>query len=394
MIYLDNAGTTKVSEKVMSKILPYFSEIYGNASSLNTLGQKAKEELEKARMIVADCIGAEVNEIYFTSGGSESDNWAIETACKKGEMNGKKHIITSAIEHHAILNTLSEKQKQGFKITYLPVYENGIVKVSDLLNAIDDETCLVTIMYANNEIGTIQPIEEIGKICRERKIPFHTDAVQAVGHLPIDVKKQNIDMLSMSGHKFHAPKGVGVLYIRKGIPIFNFINGGSQERGKRAGTENIAGIVGLATALQDAVANMEENNNKMQKFRDLLFENLTRIPHSKINGDKNMRLANNFNMSFEGIEGESLLLLLDDKGICASSGSACTSGSLEPSHVLLAIGLPHEVAHGSLRLTLSKYTNLDEIKKVIEVLPKIVEYLRSISPVWDELKKGERKYVL
>lgn len=394
MIYLDNAGTTKVSEKVMSKILPYFSEIYGNASSLNTLGQKAKEELEKARMIVADCIGAEVNEIYFTSGGSESDNWAIETACKKGEMNGKKHIITSAIEHHAILNTLNEKQKQGFKITYLPVYENGIVKVSDLLNAIDDETCLVTIMYANNEIGTIQPIEEIGKICRERKIPFHTDAVQAVGHLPIDVKKQNIDMLSMSGHKFHAPKGVGVLYIRKGIPIFNFINGGSQERGKRAGTENIAGIVGLATALQDAVANMEENNNKMQKFRDLLFENLTRIPHSKINGDKNMRLANNFNMSFEGIEGESLLLLLDDKGICASSGSACTSGSLEPSHVLLAIGLPHEVAHGSLRLTLSKYTNLDEIKKVIEVLPKIVEYLRSISPVWDELKKGERKYVL
>ena len=394
MIYLDNAGTTKVSEKVMSKILPYFSEIYGNASSLNTLGQKAKEELEKARMIVADCIGAEVNEIYFTSGGSESDNWAIETACKKGEMNGKKHIITSAIEHHAILNTLSEKQKQGFKITYLPVYENGIVKVSDLLNAIDDETCLVTIMYANNEIGTIQPIEEIGKICRERKIPFHTDAVQAVGHLPIDVKKQNIDMLSMSGHKFHAPKGVGVLYIRKGIPIFNFINGGSQERGKRAGTENIAGIVGLATALQDAVANMEENNNKMQKFRDLLFENLTRIPHSKINGDKNMRLANNFNMSFEGIEGESLLLLLDDKGICASSGSACTSGSLEPSHVLLAIGLPHEVAHGSLRLTLSKYTNLDEIKKVIEVLPKIVDYLRSISPVWDELKKGERKYVL
>ena len=394
MIYLDNAGTTKVSEKVMSKILPYFSEIYGNASSLNTLGQKAKEELEKARMIVADCIGAEVNEIYFTSGGSESDNWAIETACKKGEMNGKKHIITSAIEHHAILNTLNEKQKQGFKITYLPVYENGIVKVSDLLNAIDDETCLVTIMYANNEIGTIQPIEEIGKICRERKIPFHTDAVQAVGHLPIDVKKQNIDMLSMSGHKFHAPKGVGVLYIRKGIPIFNFINGGSQERGKRAGTENIAGIVGLATALQDAVANMEENNNKMQKFRDLLFENLTRIPHSKINGDKNMRLANNFNMSFEGIEGESLLLLLDDKGICASSGSACTSGSLEPSHVLLAIGLPHEVAHGSLRLTLSKYTNLDEIKKVIEVLPKIVDYLRSISPVWDELKKGERKYVL
>ncbi|MGN1227424.1 MAG: cysteine desulfurase NifS [Christensenellales bacterium] len=394
MIYLDNAGTTKVSQEVKDAILPYFDDIYGNASSLNVIGQIAKEHLDNARKIVAKCINASENEIYLTSGGSESDNWAIESACKIGEKKGKKHIITSAFEHHAIFDTLKEKEKQGFSVTYLPVYENGIIKVEDLKNAINDNTCLVTIMFANNEIGTIQPIKEIGEICREKGVIFHTDAVQAVGQVPIDVEKMNIDMLSMSGHKFHAPKGVGVLYCRKQVPLYKFINGGTQERNKRAGTENIAGIVGLATALNEAVNHMEQITQKEKYLRDKLFNELGKIPHSKINGDKNIRLSNNFNMSFEGIEGESLLLYLNDESVCASSGSACTSGSLDPSHVLLAIGLPHEIAHGSLRLTLSKYTTEDEIDKVIEVVPKIVEKLRAISPVWDELVKGERKYVI
>ncbi len=394
MIYLDNAGTTKVSDKVLKGIQPYFNEIYGNASSLHTAGQIAKEHLESARADVAKCLNANADEIYFTSGGSESDNWALNSAAKYGALKGKKHIITSAIEHHAILHTLDELKKQGFEVTYLPVYENGIVKVEDLKNAIRPDTVLVTIMFANNEIGTIQPVEEIGKICREKGIIFHTDAVQAVGHLPIDVEKMNIDMLSMSGHKFHAPKGVGALYCRKGTPLFNFIYGGAQERNRRAGTENLPGIVGLATALKDATSEMEETAKREKYLRDKLFTELKKIPHSKINGDLEKRLPNNFNMCFEGIEGESLLLLLDEKGICASSGSACTSGSLDPSHVLLAIGLAHEVAHGSLRLTLSKYTTEEEIDATIKAVPEVVDYLRKMSPVWDELQKGERKYAL
>ena len=394
MIYLDNAGTTKVSKHVIEEMLPYLDEIYGNASSLHTAGQIAKEKLEASREQIAKAINADKDEIYFTSGGSESDNWAIESACKYASLRGKKHIITSAFEHHAILHTLQQKEKEGFEITYLPVYENGIVKVEDLQRAIRPDTFLVTIMYANNEIGTIQPISEIGKICRENKIIFHTDAVQAVGHLPIDVKSEQIDMLSISSHKFHGPKGVGALYCRKATPLFNLIYGGAQERNRRAGTENLAGIVGMATALTDAVAEMDKVSKHEIALRDKLFASLSKIPYSKINGDRSVRLPNNFNMSFEGIEGESLLLLLDDRGICASSGSACTSGSLDPSHVLLAIGLPHEVAHGSLRLTLSKYTTEQEIDQVIKAVPEVVEYLRKISPVWDELEKGERKHAI
>ena len=393
-IYLDNAGTTKVRQEVKNAMLPYFDEIYGNASSLHTIGQIAKEHLQQARHTIANCLNAQDDEIYFTSGGSESDNWAIETACKFGKLTGKNQIITSAFEHHAILHTLEEKQKQGFEIVYLPVYENGIIHLEDLKNAITNKTCLVTIMFANNEIGTIQPISEIGALCREKQIIFHTDAVQAVGHLPIDVKKMNIDMLSMSGHKFHGPKGVGALYCKKGTPLFSFIHGGAQERNRRAGTENLPGIVGMSGAVDVACTDMAETASHEIKLRNKLFEELSKIPHSKINGDLVNRLPNNFNMSFEGIEGESLLLLLDDKGICASSGSACTSGSLDPSHVLLAIGLPHEIAHGSLRLTLSKFSTEQEIDETIKVVPEIVEYLRTISPVWDKLKKGEIKHVI
>ncbi len=394
MIYLDNAGTTKVSPEAKEAMLPFLDEIYGNASSLHSAGQRAKEYLEEARAKIAKCLNAEANEIYFTSGGSESDNWAIETACKMGKMKGKMHIITSAFEHHAILHTLEEKKKEGFSITYLPVYENGIVHPNDLEKAITNETCLVTIMFANNEIGTIQPIEELGRICRERNVTFHTDAVQAVGHIKIDTKAMNIDMLSLSGHKFHAPKGVGALYCKKGVPLFKFIQGGAQEKNRRAGTENVAGIVAMATALENACKEMDAVANREKILRDRLFDGLSQIPHSKINGDREKRLPNNFNMSFEGIEGESLLLLLDDEGICASSGSACTSGSLDPSHVLLAIGLIHEIAHGSLRLTLSKYTTADEIEKTISATKKVVKYLREISPVWDKLEKGEQKHVI
>lgn len=394
MIYLDNGATTKVSESVKQAMLPYMDNIYGNASSLHQMGQIAKEHLEKAREEIASLLGCEAREIYFTSGGSESDNWAIDSACKMGERKGKKHIITSAFEHHAILHTLQEKEKQGFRVTYLPVYENGIVKVEDLQNAICDDTCLVTIMFANNEIGTIQPIQEIGKICREKGVTFHTDAVQAVGHIPVNVKDLNVDMLSISAHKFHGPKGVGLLYCKKTTPLFNYINGGAQERNRRGGTENLMGVVGMAKALEEAVKEMDETAQKEARLRDKLFSELSKIPHSKINGDVNHRLPGNFNMSFEGIEGESLLLLLNEEGICASSGSACTSGSLDPSHVLLAIGLPHEIAHGSLRLTLSKYTTEEEIDKVIKVVPEVVETLRNMSPVWDKLKKGETKYAL
>ena len=394
MIYLDNAGTTKVSDEAIKSMMPYFNNIYGNASSLHSVGQIAKEHLELARDRIAKCINANSNEIYFTSGGSESDNWAINTACKYAKLVHKKHIITSAFEHHAILNTLKEKEKEGFEVTYLPVNKNGIIDINDLKKYITNDTFLVTIMFANNEIGTIQPIEEIGKICRENKILFHTDAVQAVGHIPVDVVKQNIDMLSVSGHKFHGPKGTGLMYCRKNCPLYPFVLGGSQEKNKRAGTENIAGIVGMSIALENAVQEMDEVSQKEIKLRNRLFEELSKIPHSKINGDVVNRLPNNFNMCFEGIEGESLLLLLDDKGICASSGSACTSGSLDPSHVLLAIGLPHEVAHGSLRLTLSKYNTEEEIEYTIKSVIEVVNYLRSISPVWDELEKGVRKYAL
>lgn len=394
MIYLDNAGTTKVDERVKEEMLPYFDEIYGNASSLHTMGQIAKEHLDMARKMIADNLGAEPGEIYFTSGGSESDNWAINTICRWAKLKGKNHIITSAFEHHAILHTLEEKKKEGFEITYLPVYDNGIVKTEDLKKAITDKTCLVTIMFANNEIGTIQPITEIGEICRKHNVFFHTDAVQAVGHLPINVKDMNIDMLSMSSHKFHGPKGVGALYVKKGVPLFNFMFGGAQEKNRRAGTENLPGIVGMAKALDLACKDMKEVSEREVKLRNKLFDELSKIPHSKINGDKEVRLPNNFNMSFEGIEGESLLLLLDDKGICASSGSACTSGSLDPSHVLLAIGLKHEIAHGSLRLTLSKYTTEEEIDKTIPAVKEVVEYLRKISPVWDKLTKGEQEYVI
>ena len=394
MIYLDNAGTTKVSERVLNSMLPFFDQIYGNASSLHEMGQIAKEHLEKAREKVGELIGANANEIFFSSGGSESDNWAIESACKFGQLKGKKHIVTTAFEHHAILEKLKEKEKEGFSVTYLPVYENGIVKVEDVRNAIRDDTCLVTIMYANNEIGTIQPIAQIGEVCKETGVIFHTDAVQAAGHVNIDVKAQNIDMLSISGHKFHGPKGIGVLYCRKGIPLFSFIKGGSQEKNRRAGTENLAGIVGLSVALEDAISEMEVVSERETKLRNKLFKELSKISHSKINGDALNRLSNNFNMSFEGIEGESLILHLSDKGICASSGSACTSGSLDPSHVLLAIGLPHEIAHGSLRLTLSKYTTEDEIDKTIKAVEEVVSYLRKMSPVWDKLEKGEIKHVI
>lgn len=394
MIYLDNAGTTQTDKKVLDAMMPYLYENYGNASSLYTIGQKQREVVENSRKIVAECINAEPREIYFTSGGSESDNQAIISASIIGAKKNKKHIISSKFEHHAVLHTLKKLENQGFEVTYLDVYENGIVKIEDLKKAIRNDTCLVTIMFANNEIGTIQPIKEIGAICKEHKIIFHTDAVQAVGHLPIDVKDMNIDMLSMSAHKFHGPKGVGALYCSKFIPLYPLIEGGAQERGKRAGTENVAGIVGLATALKEAVLNMKDVNLHETKLRDKLITELSKIPHSALNGDRTNRLANNFNMCFEGIEGESLLLLLDDKGICASSGSACTSGSLDPSHVLLAIGRPHEVAHGSLRITLSKYTTEEEIDKVIEIVPQIVSYLRKISPVWDELQKGVRNYVI
>lgn len=394
MIYLDNAGTTKTSHEVVNAMMPFFEEEYGNASSLHSMGQRAKEHLGSARKIVAECINADAGEIYFTSGGSESDNQAIISASILGERKGKKHIISSQFEHHAVLHTLQKLEKQGFSVTYLPVYENGIVKIEDLKNAIREDTCLVTIMFANNEIGTIQPIKEIGQICHEKGIVFHTDAVQAVGHIPVDVKEMNIDMLSISGHKFHGPKGVGALYCKKTVLLNKFIEGGAQEKNKRAGTENVAGIVGMATALKNTCDHMDENAQKEIKLRDKLITELSKIPHSSLNGDWKNRLPNNFNMCFEGIEGESLLLLLDDEGICASSGSACTSGSLDPSHVLLAIGRPHEVAHGSLRLTLSEYNTEEEIDKVIKVVPPIVELLRKMSPVWDELEKGERKHVI
>ncbi|HCQ73761.1 MAG TPA: cysteine desulfurase NifS [Clostridiales bacterium] len=393
-VYADNAATTSVSKTALDAMMPYLTTLYGNPSSLYSFAQKAKEALEDARKTVADIIGAEPKEIYFTSGGSEADNQAIVSMAKFGALKGKKHLISTKFEHHAVLHTLKQLEKQGFEVTLLDVHEDGVVRLEDVEAAIREDTALVTVMFANNEIGTVQPIKEIGALCRSKGIPFHTDAVQAAGHMPINVKEMNIDLLSMSGHKFHAPKGVGVLYARKGMPLFNIIEGGAQERGKRAGTENIPGIVALAAALKESVDNMEANTAKIIPMRDKLFAELSKIPHSKINGSLEHHVPGTVNMCFEGIEGESLLLLLDSKGVCASSGSACTSGSLDPSHVLLAIGLPHEVAHGSLRLSIGEYNTMEEIDHIIEVVPGIVEYLRSISPVWEDLENGKRKHLI
>lgn len=390
-VYADNAATTPVSKKVVEAIIPYMTEHYGNPSSLYEVGQVAHKAVEKARQQVADALGADSKEIFFTSGGSEADNWAIRGAAALGAKKGKKHIITTKFEHHAVLHTVAALEKEGFTVTYLDVYENGIVRVEDVEKAITDETCLVTIMYANNEIGTVQPIAEIGKICRDKGVLFHTDAVQAVGHIRIDVKEQNIDMLSLSGHKFHATKGIGALYCKKGLRLPNLIEGGAQERGRRAGTENVPGIVGLGVAITEMCENLEENAKKVSALRDRLFEGASRISHSRINGDTKHRLPGNFSMCFEGVEGESLLLMLDFKGICGSSGSACTSGSLDPSHVLLSIGLKHEVAHGSLRLSLSENNTEEDVDYILEVLPPIIDRLRSMSPLWDHILEEEKE---
>lgn len=390
-VYADNAATTQMSENVLKAMMPLLTDIYGNPSSLHSIGQVAKEYLENARETVADCIGADPKEIYFTSGGSEADNQAIRSAAYIGARKGKKHIISSKFEHHAVLHTLDALKKEGFTVTLLDVYSNGVVKPEDVENAITDETCLVTIMTANNEIGTIQPIAEIGKICKEKGVLFHTDAVQAVGHIPVNVKDMNVDMLSVSAHKFHGPKGVGFLYARKGILLTNIIYGGAQERSKRAGTENMASIVGMATAIKEATDHLEENAAKVTAMRNRLIDGLKGIERSRINGDLEHHLPGTLNMCFEGIEGESLLLLLDAKGICASSGSACTSGSLDPSHVLLSIGVPVEIAHGSLRLSISEYNTMEQMNHIVESVPGVVDYLRSISPVWEKIKKEENK---
>ncbi len=393
-IYADNAATTKIAAPVLEVMETCMREVWGNPSSLHSSGQRAAKTLEMARETVAACLHAEPREITFTSGGSEADNQAICSAARLGERKGKKHIISTAFEHHAVLHTLKKLEKEGFEVTLLDVHENGIVTAQEVEDAIRDDTALVTIMFANNEIGTIQPIAEIGALCRERGVLFHTDAVQAAGHLKIDVQEMNIDMLSLSAHKFHGPKGVGALYARKNIMLSNLIEGGAQERGKRAGTENVPGIAGMAKALLLASENLKENAAYERKLRDALIEGLLKVPHCALNGDRERRLPGNVSLCFEGIEGESLLLMLDGKGIEASSGSACTSGSLDPSHVLLAIGRPHEVAHGSLRLTLSAENTMEEVEYMVREIPKVVEYLRNMSPVWEELEKGERKHAI
>ena len=393
-VYADNAATTKMSDTALQAMLPYFQGVYANPSSLHTAGQEAKEALEDARARVAKCIGCEPREIYFTSGGSEADNQAIISAARYGARKGKKHIISTAFEHHAVLHTLQKLEKEGYCVTYLDVREGHNITAQQVKDAITEETCLVTVMYANNEIGSVLPISEIGAICKEAGVPFHTDAVQAAGHLHIDVKAENIDLLSLSGHKFHGPKGVGALYVRRGFPLTNIIDGGAQERGKRAGTENLPAICGMAAALEEACANMEENAKKVKAMRDRLIEGLSKIPHSALNGSLEHRLPNNVSFCFEGIEGEALLLLLDMQGVCASSGSACTSGSLDPSHVLLAIGRVHDVAHGSLRLSLSHYNTDEEIDHILTVVPQVVETLRNMSPVWRDLQNGVREYIL
>jgi len=393
-IYADNAATTRMSRTAIDAMLPCMEREFGNPSSLYTIGQQAKEILEQARADVAAVINAEPREILFTSGGSEADNQAIRSAAELGKKTGKKHIISTAFEHHAVLHTLKKLEQEGFEVTLLDVHSDGLVRPEEVEAAIREDTCLVTIMFANNEIGTIQPIREIGAICRKHGVLFHTDAVQAMGHLPIDVKADNIDMLSASAHKFHGPKGTGFLFARKGIRLSNIIEGGAQESGKRAGTENVAGIVGMAAALKEAGANIEKNASHMAALRDRLIAGLSEIEHSALNGDAVKRLPGNVNFCFEGIEGESLLLLLDDRGISASSGSACTSGSLDPSHVLLAIGRVHDVAHGSLRLSIGEDTTEEEIEYIIQNVKEVVEYLRSFSPVWRDLKSGKASFIL
>ena len=393
-IYADNAATTKMSRTAIDAMLPYMETYFGNPSSLHTIGQQAAEALQKARETVAECLGCQPREITFTSGGSEADNQALVSAARIGERKGKKHIISTAFEHHAILHTLKKLEKEGFEVQLLDVGPTGTITAQQVADAIREDTCLVTIMYANNEIGSIMPIPEIGAVCKEKGVLFHTDAVQAAGHLHIDVKALHIDMLSLSAHKFHGPKGVGLLYARQGIPLTNIIEGGAQERGKRAGTENIPGIVSMAAALKEACGHIDENAAKVSALRDKLIAGLSRIPHSAVNGDLAHRLPGNVNFCFEGIEGESLLLLLDAKGICASSGSACTSGSLDPSHVLLAIGRPHEVAHGSLRLSLCEWNTEEEVDYMLQVIPEVVAYLRGMSPVWKELLSGARQFIL
>ena len=393
-IYTDNAATTKMSDTALAAMLPCLQDNYGNPSSLHSVGQRAAEALQGARETVARCLGCDPKEIIFTSGGSEADNQAIISAARWGALKGKKHIISTAFEHHAVLHTLKKLEKGGFEVELLPVGTTGTITPEQVAAAIRPDTALVTIMYANNEIGSILPIAEIGAVCREKGVIFHTDAVQAAGHLHIDVKAQNIDMLSLSGHKFHGPKGSGVLYARKGIPLVNIIEGGAQERGKRAGTENLPAIVGMAAALQEACDHIDENAAKVSALRDKLISGLSKIPHSALNGDPVHRLPGNVNFCFEGIEGESLLLLLDAKGICASSGSACTSGSLDPSHVLLAIGRPHEVAHGSLRLSLCEWNTEEEVDIILQEVPRIVEYLRNMSPMWKDLVSGKKPFML
>ena len=394
MIYADNAATTKMSDVAIKTMVSLINDTYGNPSSLYGFGQQAKEVLEKAREDVAEVIGATPKEITFTSGGSEADNQAIRSIAEIGKKEGKKHIVSSAFEHHAVLHTLQKLEKEGYEVTLLDVHENGIIRPEEVEAAIREDTCLVTIMYANNEIGTIQPIKEIGAICRKKGVIFHTDAVQVVGHLPINVDADNIDLLSASGHKFHGPKGVGFLYTRKGIRLTNLIEGGAQERGKRAGTENVPGIAAMAAALKEANANMEKVTAKVQEKRDKLIKGLREIPHSALNGDEVCRLPGNVNFCFEGIEGESLLLLLDDKGIAASSGSACTSGSLDPSHVLLAIGRVHDVAHGSLRLSLDENITDEDVDYMIKSVKEVVDYLRGFSPIWRDLQAGKKEFIL
>ena len=393
-IYTDNAATTKMSDTALAAMLPCLQDNYGNPSSLHSVGQRAAEALQSARETVARCLGCDPKEIIFTSGGSEADNQAIISAARWGALKGKKHIISTAFEHHAVLHTLKKLEKEGFEVELLPVGTTGTITPEQVAAAIRPDTALVTIMYANNEIGSILPIPEIGAVCKEKGVLFHTDAVQAAGHLHIDVRAQNIDMLSLSGHKFHGPKGSGVLYARKGIPLVNIIEGGAQERGKRAGTENLPAIVGMAAALQEACDHIDENAAKVSALRDKLIAGLSKIPHSALNGDPVHRLPGNVNFCFEGIEGESLLLLLDAKGICASSGSACTSGSLDPSHVLLAIGRPHEVAHGSLRLSLCEWNTEEEVDIILREVPRIVEYLRNMSPMWKDLVSGKKPFIL
>ena len=393
-IYADNAATTKMSKRAVEAMLPYMTEIYGNPSSLHTVGQEAKEALEDARARIARILNCEPREVVFTSGGSEADNQAIRSAAWAGARKGKRHIISTAFEHHAVLHTLEKLEKEGFEITLLDVHENGLVTAEQVAEAIREDTCLVTVMFANNEIGTVQSIAEIGKICREKGVVFHTDAVQVAGHLPVDVQAQNIDLLSLSAHKFHGPKGVGVLFARRGVPLVNIIEGGAQEQRRRAGTENLPGIMGMAASLVESCEKMVEETRHVTALRDRLIEGLSKIPHSALNGDREHRLPGNVSFCFEGIEGESLLLLLDDLGIQASSGSACTSGSLDPSHVLLAIGRVHDVAHGSLRLTLCGENTEEEVDYVIRSVEEVVSYLRSISPVWSDLMRGKRQFVI